>query len=99
MRCDRDVETVIGRIMECVRLLRRVPHDLLRHTAYIYAGATQRAILDDARFCAILCRSLGMCEPTAAATNNENVVSFRHLISPVCPWLAHRTCNDLVLIC
>jgi hypothetical protein len=82
MPFNLDVEAIIGNMMETVRVMRCVPHDLLGHTPYVDTGATQRAVLDDGCFRAVFGRTLRMRESTAAATYYQKVVSFHHSLSP-----------------
>ena len=68
---DGDVEAVVRSVMRLVRVVRRVPHQLLRHAADVDAGSAERARLDHGRFRTILGRALRVGQAAAAAADDE----------------------------
>jgi len=82
MTFDLDVETVVGRVMKLVRVMRCIPHDLLGDTTNIYARAAKWSVLDDCYVHAVFGRALRVRKPAAAATNDQKVVPICHSLSP-----------------
>jgi hypothetical protein len=63
-------------------MTRRVPHDFLRHTADIDAGAAKRPVLNYTNGRTILSRSSCVRDTTAATADYEEIKSIKHLLSP-----------------
>src|SRR3982751_603260 len=71
-------EAVIGCVLQRVCDVARVPHDLLRYAAYIYARAAQAAALDQHAPCTVLSRAIGNSDAAAAAADGEKIECFGH---------------------
>ena len=78
---DRYVEAVVRRMVEAMRMLCRIPHDLFRHASHVDAGAAQGAVFDHGGFRAVLGRTLGVGEAATAAADYEKIVAFGHRYS------------------
>jgi len=76
MIVDRHVIAIIHRMMQLMCVVRRVPHDLLWHTANIDTGSAERAVLDNRCTRSVLRRSLRMSKAATAATDNQQIKSF-----------------------
>ena len=57
-----------------------VPHDFLRHAAYVHAGSAERFVFDDRRPRAIFGCALSEGQPTAAAADYDYVKLSTHSI-------------------
>ena len=75
---NAEIEPVVGRMSEVVRLLRRVPHDFFRYAAHINAGAAERFVLDDGCFRAVFRGALCVGETTTATADDDQVELFFH---------------------
>ena len=65
-----DLKAVVRGVLVMVGVTRRVPHDLLGHTAHVDAGAPKAPMLDYCDSCAVLCGTPGVCNTAAATTDN-----------------------------
>ncbi len=82
MPIDGNIEAVVCRMCKMIGVTRRVPHDFLRHTADIDAGAAKRPMLNDTNSRTILCRSSCVGDTTAATADYKEIKSIKHLLSP-----------------
>ena len=99
MTIDADIETVVGRMVELVRMLRRVPHDLFRHAADIDTGPAQPPVLGYGDTSPVFGGSLCVCKATAAPSYHEEIEFFRHIIFPYYVKTAAKPGAHPVLIC
>ncbi len=65
-------------MMKLMRVLCRVPHDLLRHTSDIDTGSTERTVFNDRCRCSVFGGTLCVREPATTTTNDQQVEPFCH---------------------
>ena len=85
MRMGSDGEAVVGRILQCMRDMARVPHDLFRHAADVHASAAQPPALDQHAARAVLGRAIGDGHAAAAPADSEKIEWFEHRLSSLRP--------------
>ena len=79
MPFDNDIKPVVRRMVQLVRMMRCIPHDLFRHASNIDTGPAQRTIFDDRCFRAVFRRALRMSQSAAAAADHQQVKFVRHI--------------------
>ncbi len=77
------VEAVVGRMLELVPGLRRIPHDFLRHAAHVDAGSAESAGFDRRGLRAVFCGALSMGKATATTSDDQQIVMFRQIRIPL----------------
>ena len=76
MTFDGNVITIIRGMMQLMRIVRRIPHHFFRYAPDIDASAAERAVFNDRRISAILCRALCVSKSTTTAANYQQIESF-----------------------
>ena len=73
MATDLHRKAIFGGIVQRVRQLRGIPHDLLGYAAHVDAGAAQAAVLDKRDARAIVSRPLGRRQAATAPADDQQV--------------------------
>jgi hypothetical protein len=71
-------EAIVRRIARVLGEFRRMPHNLLRHTAHVYAGTAEPAALDQRHFLAITGRPARGRHAAAATADYDQIEMFPH---------------------
>ena len=78
MAGQRNIKAIVFGQLRVVHVARRIPHDFFWHATNIDASAAQRGTFNNRCLCAILGCTLGMCQPTTATADDNQIKILTH---------------------